>query len=211
MSDTYFNRAKCNGNVIGVSGSKYLALQLWHFKCNYIYHNLSGFTTWRVISFTIPVIEQTVALRNMIGYRCLIAHCFSTIEIQMFTEYSIFYFPTFLMSSWKRYVYMTVFYQLPLRQDPGGPHVGPMWATWTLLSGISLLPIIAIGSDTVLLPHNSSHRLCTQVIRKWIRLANVWKQMWLLKNEYNRPYIHVYYTYDSPPHKHQYGHKVGPY
>ena len=23
------------------------------------------------------------------------------------------------------------------RRNPGGPHVGPMWATWTLLSGMS--------------------------------------------------------------------------
>ena len=50
--DTYIYSAKCNGNVISVSGSKisphYISITFapLHFKCNYICHNLSGFTAW---------------------------------------------------------------------------------------------------------------------------------------------------------------------
>ena len=50
ISDTYFNWAKCNGNVISVSEFKYFTSLHFHyiaplpFKCNYICHNLSEFT-----------------------------------------------------------------------------------------------------------------------------------------------------------------------
>ena len=55
--DTYSNRAKCNGNdssVSCISGSKYFTSShfhyicpIIHFKCDYICHNLTGFTAWK--------------------------------------------------------------------------------------------------------------------------------------------------------------------